>query len=587
MPKQTRTAAEEEVKSSGINDKLNVLIRLLRNRHQRHYRDSDFHLWADILLASILIGMGVILVWLMFWQPQPDFELEVKTASASVVSARSQEFIVSYKNDEGTAVSGANVLLDLPANFIVESATPATIFEKDSARFNIGDLAKNERGELRIRGIVQGAIGDRQFLGLTMSYLKGQVRKQVLSSIVYHIDASALDVSLDIPANAYRGIPLQGSIEVKNTGDVTLENAFVAFSGGWDINPQELSFENNRIVMHGLAPGESRHFQFTATTAQAALTEVDFTVEGSLLAGTDYVLQVQKSSKVSILEPSLNVVPKFKENSWSGGVLNLGINFRNSEKTPITNIKFKLNSRRATTAVKSFATVDKGFSMNDNGISFPSLLDSGTSVSLNSTVELDRKQVELNDFLNLELVVSYTRDSQEYNYAIALPVLKIDTNISVQSAGYYYGPQGDQLGIGPIPPKVGIPTTYWVIWEINNLGNDIANFEVSADLQPNVVWLEQTSLIAGSASYSPVGRRVLWNLDSISKTGGNYRLSFAVSIVPAESDLGKVPNLLTNIQFKGKDSYSGAVISKKLANINTNIESDRKAGGKGTVESFE
>ncbi len=587
MPKNIAKAIDEGVAGNGINKKLNVLIRLLRNRHQRHYRDSNFHLWADILLASILVGMTVILVWLMFWQPRADFELEVKTASASVVSARSQEFIILYKNDEGAPVSGANLLLDLPANFIVESATPSIIFEKDSARFNIGDLAKNGEGELRVRGIVQGAIGDRQFLGLTMSYLKGQIRKQVLSSIVYHIDGSALDVSIDIPDTTYRGIPLKGFVDIKNSGDIKLENSFISFSGGWDITPQETKFENNRLVIEALAPGETRRIEFTATTDQAALTEVDFTVEGSLLTGTDYVLQVQKSHKVSVLEPSLHISPSFKESSWSGSNLNLGINLRNTEKAAINNISFKLNSRRSTVAVKSFETPDSKFISKDNGLSYGTSLAAGTSVSFNSVVGLERKQVELNDFLSLELVVSYTIDSNQYNYAIALPNLKIDTNISLNSAGYYYGPQGDQLGIGPIPPKLGIPTTYWVIWEINNLGNDMTDFEVSADLPSNVVWLEQTSLIAGTASYSPVGRRVLWNLDAISKTGGNYRLSFAVSIVPAESDLGKVPNLLTNIQFRGKDSYSGAVISKNLANINTNIESDRKAGGKGTVESFE
>jgi hypothetical protein len=212
MPKQIVKTVEEEVSGNGVNKKLNTLIRLLRNRHQRHYRDSNFHLWADILLASILIGLATILIWLMFWQPRPDFELEAKTASASVVSATAQEFIISYKNDEGAPVSGANLLLDLPANFIVESAVPSTIFEKGSARFAIGDLAKNQRGELRVRGIVQGAVGDRQFLGLTMSYLKGQVKKQVLSSIVYHIDGSALDLSVDMPDQAYRGIPLKGFV---------------------------------------------------------------------------------------------------------------------------------------------------------------------------------------------------------------------------------------------------------------------------------------------------------------------------------------------------------------------------------------
>ena len=193
----------------------------------------------------------------------------------------------------------------------------------------------------------------------------------------------------------------------------------------------------------------------------------------------------------------------------------------------------------------------------------------------------------MNDFLNLAVSIKYKMDGKEFNYSIAAPRLKINSNLSVNSGAYYYGPQGDQLGIGPIPPKVDIPTTYWIIWEANNLGNDIAEFEVSGDLPSNVVWLDQQSLVAGGLSYSPIGRRVLWKVDKLSQTGGNYRASFAISIVPRAEDLGKIPDLLSNLNFSGLDLYTEARISKKLANITTNIENDRQAAGKGRVESLE
>ncbi len=588
MPRKISAAVESPViQKNVIVQKLNLLIQILKNRHVRHYRDSYFHFWADLLLAGILLGLVITFIWLVLWQPRSEFELEVRTASARIVSGELQEFIINYKNDEGNVINGATLALDLPKNFIIQDTAPSSGFSKESSTFSLGDLHNGARGELRILGIVQGEISERQFLGLNLTYQKGNFKKQVLSSLVYSIDDSVIELTASIPETAYRGIPFSASLGVKNTGEAALQNISVSFNGGWNVTPDNESFENNAIMIPLLSAGETKQINFSALTMQAALTEVDFSVNSSLLINGETINQTISSHRVSVLEPSLGVTATFKNTSFSGSALGLSVAFRNSESATISNLSFKAESRRSTASIKSFNLVSGDFSLRDNALAYNQDLKAGESSRLESSIQLDRKEIVLNDFLNISLQVSYRMNDKDFSYEIALPALKIDSNLSATSAGYYYGPQGDQLGIGPIPPKVGIPTTYWIIWEAHNLGNDLSNFELSADLPANVVWLDQSSVVAGTVSYSPVGRRVLWHLDSIAKTGGNYRLSFAVSIVPGESDLDTVPNLATNIQFRANDQYTGALITKKLANITTNIDSDRKAGGKGKVEPME
>ena len=46
-----------------------------------------------------------------------------------------------------------------------------------------------------------------------------------------------------------------------------------------------------------------------------------------------------------------------------------------------------------------------------------------------------------------------------------LPALIAAAELNVSSVAYYTSPQGDQLGIGPIPPIVEKTTNYWLFWE--------------------------------------------------------------------------------------------------------------------------
>jgi hypothetical protein len=46
----------------------------------------------------------------------------------------------------------------------------------------------------------------------------------------------------------------------------------------------------------------------------------------------------------------------------------------------------------------------------------------------------------------------------------------------------YYAATGDQLGVGPLPPKVGETTTYWIVWSIGPFNGDLADVRLAADL---------------------------------------------------------------------------------------------------------
>lgn len=564
--------------------KLNTLIAIIKNRHIRHYRDNSFHLWADLLLAGILIGLVVIVLRLVFWQPVAEFSLTGKFVEARILSGQTEEFVISYKNEEDNLINSASLVLNLPENFVIESALPKEDFNSETKTFNLGDLEKNDHGELRLRGIVRGEIGERQVIGLNLNYQFGQIRKQLLNSVVYFIDGSVMELNLDVPNETYKDVPFSGSVEVKNAGQTKIANSALMFDGpDWEIIPDELTLENGQIVLSAIEPGESVKILFSAISKQGA-NSGPLAVSGLFLIGDKVFKQVSVSKNINVSEPSLVLTAIFKDKALTNNQVNSTLTFNNAGKSDISNLAFNFESKRTTMGVSSVTTTNKDFTVANNSLTYNKNLLTGEKKDVDLMINLEHRGSDLNDWLNLNVTVVYTMDGKQFKYSVPMPKLKINSNLTVTSAGYYYGPQGDQLGIGPIPPQVDIPTTYWVIWEANNLGNDIANFEVSADMPANVVWLDQKSVVAGDVTYSPVSRRILWQIDKLDQTGGNYRASFAISLVPRTEDLGTVPNLLSSIQFKAKDLYTDDILTNKLANITTNIEKDRQAAGKGKVQ---
>ena len=159
--------------------------------------------------------------------------------------------------------------------------------------------------------------------------------------------------------------------------------------------------------------------------------------------------------------------------------------------------------------------------------------------------------------------------------------------ISLKSGGYYYGPYGDQLGVGPLPPKVDIQTNYWIFWEIESFNRNLENLIITADLPENVIWIGQKSVLAGSLQYGEVARKIAWKVDKINKTKGVYRVGFEIGFIPTQADVGGIMDLVTNIEYVASNKTGQLSEIGKLNNITTDLKFDILAADKGIVEPFE
>ncbi|HNV97030.1 MAG TPA: hypothetical protein PKL13_01800 [bacterium] len=156
------------------------------------------------------------------------------------------------------------------------------------------------------------------------------------------------------------------------------------------------------------------------------------------------------------------------------------------------------------------------------------------------------------------------------------------SEMKLNSYALYYNTYGDQIGIGPIPPISGIPTNYWIFFEIESGDNDLQNIILYTNLGENVSITKNKNIASGNFTINQ-NNQITWLIQNIEKNQKN-KLAFEVSFVPDESSVGKIVNIIENTTIIADDELCKKQISVLGENINTNLKYDTYAKNKGIVQ---
>jgi hypothetical protein len=565
------------------------LTKHLKKRHEKFYQESKFHLVADIILAFIIVALVFVLVWLLAFQPKAQIALEVSVVSGAVESGQAETYVVYYKNNGKVDIKSATLSLTFPKNFVLQSVNPEKIWADQTNTFSLGDLPREANGKVKITGMTEGDVGSSQTLLYSLNYQENGQTANTLGSFQFPIESSVLSASFETPKQVYQGIDFSGTINLKNTGssDITDEinlsftNSDIAIKS---ISSTQAELANGVIIINGLKAGQSVSLEYEAATAADS---------GALTVGleTDLNINGQKIKQDAVEKSFIVAVPKFwidfnadKDNLFNGDTVDFKLAYTNKEDSMVSGATLTIVPADGLTMVRDLKitkNVDK-YAISGNTITLGDI-SAGQGGEVNISLRLSSRATTTNQIAGVIADVNYNVGGKAEEYQIFSSKLKFSSQLQVISKGLYYSAQGDQLGVGPLPPVVDVPTDVWVFWDIDNSGSELSNLTVSADLPANVGWTSQQTVLTGNLRYGAIGRKIVWNIDDVVAQGGNYRAGFELELIPTVADLGKIPVIISNITYTATDTFTGQQISGVLPSITADLKDDPTASGKGKV----
>ena len=563
-------------------------INFLTKKYKILGRSKKVKLITDtlfIIIASIVIAFLINLYYLN--QYKRNIVLDINTENQNIVSGSVEKFELKYKNNNKESIDNANIEVILPENFKITNVIPTDNFDKDTNTFQIGKIDEGENGKVEISGIVMGEINTQQKILFKLRYKKQGISQSAISSLIYNIKDSKLKTNIDLPDKIYKDTPFDTDLIIENTSENALENIKIKLTGkNLDINKissdKNINLKNNIIIIDKLEANTKININLNLSTSVE--DSIEIFLENFLYYNNKDYKQSEFKKTIEIQKPKfeISIISDTKYINDSDKI-KFQINYTNYEDVDIKNAKIKVLSD-INSSIKNISILDnKNFYLKDNEIIFKQDIQKDESGKIDIELNILRKNLIINQEAYIILENEYYRETDLINYKTYSSKIKLLSNINVSSKAYYYSEKGDQLGIGPLPPAVDIPTKYWIFWKANNFGNDLTNFSMSAELPENVVWTGNKSVLEGNLQYSENNKRIVWSLDKINKNNNEYKIGFEISIIPTIGDIGNVLQLLKNVEYSTKDSFCEIEMSKSLENLDTNLKYDIYSSGKGKI----
>jgi len=536
-------------------------------RAEKYYQKNKWHIVADLSFLALIILLGLALILIRVWRPENVIDFKTTITSGPVASGSIVEFNIDYQAKQ--TLKNNSLSFNWPQNFVLESVEPAANFNIETNTIGLNNLESGANGKIKIRGRVLGAISERQ--DLFFFFNCDRCANGLVESYVYNIESSNLKTSWQLPETIYQGVEFKAKIELENQADTKFSDVKIKTVDDFSLV--------DKIEPFDLAPGEKKEVEITLLSDKPqANLRLQFFVD---IDNNDR-LQAELAESVHLTENKFQVVLAPENMAVKNGEeVVYGLHYQNNNPQLIDNLSFSflgnLNSVRLISATPNLIAKGDSWKVQGN-LPYQAEGNARFAVVFKDKNELEQK-------LSLVAMADYSLSDQELRYRVEAPAVKFFSRLKIKSGAYYYSSQGDQLGVGPLPPQVGMATNYWIFWELNNRGNDLSNFTLSADLPAGVIWSGKKTMSAGTLRYNDSTGRVVWSLDQITKeaSSGDYYLGFEVSLFPEAKDLGQLMILAKNLNYQALDSFVGADISGSLNDLSTNLDADLLGRGRGQV----
>ncbi len=532
-------------------------------------------LYLIVFAFLVILGFG-----LWFWQ-RNSFSKEVLKleilASENVDVGQEIVYAVKYKNNGDITLTDAKLTFEYPENFLggenkarVEKALE-DIYPGKEETFNFKARAFGKEGEF---GKAQA------WLDFQPKNLKA--RYEVSTSQTATIKFSPLTFELDLPSRIEPEKDFTFSLNYFSNIDYPLSKLGIKieYPTGFEfIESTPQSLDKNEWDVALLNKAQGGRIRVTGRiTGDIGEQKVFKASLGIWQDNGNFVLLKEMSKAFEIIRPSIYlsqlVNGQLDYIANPGEVLHYEIFFKNIGNSPFENLflvvglqgsLFDLDTVRAEGSTPSQQSNSLVWDWKKNSqLKFLDENEEGkVDIWVNLKDDLSNSQ-DLGQNMILKDTISLSPVSQEFT-------VKVNSKLSLSRQVFY----NDEVfgNSGNLPPLVGQPTTYTIMWKLNNLYNNLRDVKVKAVLPS---WASLTGQVFprdASFAFDSQSREIIWTVGDLA-AWQNADLSFQVSFTPSYLQRGLSPEICGKIQGSGEDVWTQETLTVEAGGVNTSSLSD-------------
>jgi uncharacterized repeat protein (TIGR01451 family) len=556
------------------------------------------------------------------FSPKEKFSQETVrfTLSGAERAAASEEFTLTatIRNTGDITLKNVECTIRYPEGFQFRAASPKPTNEFSNG-WSLGSLAAGKETILRITGALLGERGAERTFSGTVSYEPANFASEFVaeSTFTTMLTDSALTVDVNAPHSVITGQSITYDITITNTGNEDLERVRLEcdFPDGLteiatDPKPSEGA---RQWDFPALKNDDKRTVKVTGTLAGEPKSAHELSIRlGILDSNSAFLVQREKSVLVFILEPTLNIRVTSGGDSTGAptsakGSIPVQLTVSNDSDSEFSNATIILafpgadssgavvsliDGAKVSSETTFRKTEEQRITWTKDEIPALGRLVPGARETINATLPLVSGIRSIGTGMNLSVSVraefraesagggSHTATSETLTFPI-------DTELRLAAEARYYGDEGEVLGSGPLPPSVGVTTTYTMLWYLTNTLNGANDVLLTATLPDAVTFVSAETSGGNAITYDAGTKSVRWRIPNVDARVGQTLPTlvgrFSVSITPSESDVGTVVPLLGETSVAATDAFTGSPLSAKSASLTTDLTNDPLAAGKGTV----
>lgn len=576
----------------------------------KQYEDHSMSFFTKFLIAScvfcvLAVGLGAYL----FFNganliSANNIAIDI-TGPVSIPGGAPVSFDIQVTNKNNVDLQSADLAIDFPAG-ATDPKDPTQ--ELKTYRELLGDIPAGGTVHKTVSAIIFGEENLQKQIGANVTYkVKGSTTlftKKTSYDVL--INSSPLLLTATSFQEITSGQEFDMNVSLKSNSTDVLKNVLLkgsypfgftflssnikplSDSATWKIGDIPPGGERT-ITIHGKIQGEdseTRVFRFVA----GAQSLNDPKVIGTQYMAVDKAMTIQKpfiSLAIAIDNNSSpnDYIGQFDQNE------RVTINWFNNLTTSVSNVSI-VATLSGTAYDKTAVQPDQGYfdSANNriiwNQKTTPELASvaAGQSGTISFGLIPKDKSTPTNPVVNPTVVVTagVSADRQSGSNvsgeltAAASRTTRVSSNISL--TGRIVRTTGPFVNTGVVPPKVEQPTTYTVVWTIDNTSSAVGNARVVATLPPYVKWLKAVSPSSENVTYDENSGTVTWEIGTVaaytSSATRRREVNFQIAFTPSINQADQSPTLVNQSTLSAIDNFTGAQLQSTQEYLTTRFSTD-------------